>query len=78
MNTFLELAVIKLKVFLRELMIFKSPRGHSDQCHSGNSEMSEFFGRKIPNAVLPFSCNFNHNSPGAKYFDCVKHLVYIR
>ena len=29
--------------------------------------MSEFFGRKIPNAILPFSCSFNHNSLGAKY-----------
>ena len=35
----------------------------------GNSEMSEFFGRKIPNAILPFSFNFNHNSPRAKYFE---------
>ena len=39
------------------------------QGHVGNSEISEFFGRKISNAILPFSCNFNHNSPGAKYFE---------
>ena len=47
-------------------MIFKSQR--DTQGYSGNSEMSEFFGRKIPNAILPFSCNFNHDSPGAEYF----------
>ena len=39
------------------------------QGHGGNSEMLEFSGRKIPNAILPISCNFNHNSPRAKYFD---------
>ena len=39
------------------------------QGHVSNSEMLEFFGRKIPNAILPFSCNFNDNSPGAKYFE---------
>ena len=61
MNTLLELVAIWLKVFLRELMIFKSPRGHSGP--RGNLEMSELFGRKIPIAILPFSCNFNHNSP---------------
>ena len=48
-------------------MIFKSPR--DTQGHSGNSEISEFLGRKIPSAILPFSSNFNHNSPGAKYFE---------
>ena len=39
-------------------MIFKSPRGQS-----GNSwqENSQFY--------LPFSCIFNHNSSGAKYFE---------
>ena len=36
--------------------------------HGGNSEISEFFGRKIPNAILPFPCNFDHNSPGAENF----------
>ena len=25
-----------------------------------------FFGRKIPNAILPFPFSLNHNSPGAK------------
>ena len=71
MNTLLELVVIWLKVFLRELMIFKSPGGHSGTLRAmvGSLEMSAFFGRKIPNAILPFSCNFNHNSPGAKYFE---------
>ena len=39
------------------------------QGHGGSSEISEFLGRKIPNAILPFSCIFNHNSPGAKYFE---------
>ena len=47
-------------------MIFKSTGGHSG--HGGNSEISKFFGRKIPNAILPFPCNFHHNSPVAKYF----------
>ena len=52
------------------------------QGHGGNSEISEFLGRKIPNAVLPFSCIFNHNSPGAKYFEArgfrlCEHLVHI-
>ena len=54
-------------VLLRKLIIFKSPRG--TQGHGGNLEMAKFFGRKIPNAIFPFSCNFNHNSPGNKYFD---------
>ena len=45
----------------------ESPRGHSGP--RWNSEISEFLGRKIPNAILPFSCIFNHNSPGAKYFE---------
>ena len=39
------------------------------QGRDGNSEISEFLGRKIPNAILPFSCIFNDNSPGAKYFE---------
>ena len=39
------------------------------QGHGGNSEILEFLGRKIPNAIWPFSCIFNHNSPGAKYFE---------
>ena len=39
------------------------------QGHAGNSEISEFLGRKISNAILPFPCIFNHNSPGAKYFE---------
>ena len=47
-------------------MIFKSPG--DTQGHGDNSEISEFFGRKIPNAILPFPCSFHHNSPGAKYF----------
>ena len=48
-------------------MIFKSP-GEDTQGHSGNSEISAFYGRKISNAILPFLCNFHHNSLGAKYF----------
>ena len=64
MNTLLELVVIWLKVFLRELNLQGDTQGHG-----GNSGMSEFFGRKIPNAISPFSCNFNHNSQGAKYFE---------
>ena len=67
MNTLLQLVVIWLKVFLTELMILNL-QGDT-QGHGGNSEISGFFGRKIPNAILPFSCNFNHNSPGAKYFE---------
>ena len=59
-------------------MIFQSPRGHSDQCHSGNSEMSEFLAGKFSMLFCLFHPNFNHNSPGAKYFDCVEHLVHIR
>ena len=39
------------------------------QGHSSNSEISEFFGRKISNAILPFPCNFHQNSLGAKYFE---------
>ena len=39
------------------------------QDHSGNSDISEFFGRKIFNAILPFPSNFHHNSLGAKYFE---------
>ena len=39
------------------------------QGHDGDSEISEFLCKKIPNAILPFSCIFNHNSPGAKYFE---------
>ena len=39
------------------------------QGHGGNSEISEFLGRKIPDAILPFSCIFNHNSPEAKCFE---------
>ena len=27
-----------------------------------NSEISEFFGRTIPNAILPFSCSSHHDS----------------
>ena len=38
------------------------------QGHGDNSEISEPFGRKIPNAILPFPCSFHHNSPGADYF----------
>ena len=46
------------------------------QGHRGNLEMSRFFGRKIPNAILPFSCTFNDNSPGAKYFEAKRvHTV---
>ena len=47
-------------------MIFKSPAGGDTQGHSGNSA---FYGRKISNAILPFPCNFHHNSLGAKYFE---------
>ena len=65
MNTLLQLVVIWLKVFLRELMNLQG----DTQGHGGNSEILGFFGRKIPNAILPFSCIFNHNSPGAKYFE---------
>ena len=39
------------------------------QDHSGNSEISEFFGRKISNAIFPFPINFHHNSLGAEYFE---------
>ena len=50
-------------------MIFKSPGGGGGggdtHGHSGNSEISAFFGRKISNANLPFPCNFHHNSLGA-------------
>ena len=46
-------------------MIFKSPG--DTQGHGDNSKISEFFGRKIPNSILPFPCNFHH-SPGVKYF----------
>ena len=38
------------------------------QGHGGNSEISAFFGRKIPNAILPFPCSFDHNRLGALYF----------
>ena len=34
--------------------------GHGD--NSENLEISEFFGRKIPNAVLPFPCSFHHDN----------------
>ena len=51
-------------------MIFKSPGDTQGQGgNSENSENSDFFGRKIPNAILPFPWNFRHNSPGAKYFE---------
>ena len=30
--------------------------------HGDNSEFSEFFGRTIPNAILPFSCSSHHDS----------------
>ena len=68
-------------------MIFKSPGGGGGggdtQDHSGNSEISAFYGSKISNAILPFLCNFHHNSLGAKYFGTkrvktVNHLVHIR
>ena len=48
-------------------MMFKSTG--DTQRYSGNSEISEFFGRKISNTILPFPCNFHHHSPGAKYFE---------
>ena len=35
--------------------------------HGDNSGISEFFGKKIPNAILPFPCSFHHNSLGAKF-----------
>ena len=47
-------------------MMFKS-QGDT-QGHGDSSEISEFFGRKMPNAILPFPCSFHHNSPGDKYF----------
>ena len=48
-------------------MTFESPG--DTQGHGDNSKISEFFGRKIPNPILPFPWNFHHNSPGAKYFE---------
>ena len=64
-------------------MIFSGGGGGDIQGHSGNSEISAFYGRKIPNAIFPFLCNFHHNSLGAKYFEAkrvqtVNHLVHIR
>ena len=50
-------------------MIFKSPG--DTQGRSGNSEISAIFGRKISNAILPFLCNFHHNSREAKYFEAM-------
>ena len=38
------------------LLIF----GHGD--NSEFSEISEFFGRTIPSAILPFSCSSHHDS----------------
>ena len=57
-------------------MIFKSPArgGRDTQGHSGNSA---FYGRKISNTILPFRCNFHHNSLGAKYFEA-KRVQTVR
>ena len=30
--------------------------------HGDNLEFSDFFGRTIPNAILPFSCSCHHDS----------------
>ena len=75
MNEYLlELVVIWLKVFLRELMIFKSPREHSGPLWKLRNV--GIFWQEIPSAILPFSCNFNHNSPGDKYFEAKRvHTV---
>ena len=41
------------------LLIF----GHADNSEfSENSEISEFFDRTVPNAILPFSCSSHHDS----------------
>ena len=62
-------------------MIFKSPGGTLRA--TVVTQKSQIFGRKISNAILPFPCNFHHNSLGAKYFEAkrvhtVNHLVHIR
>ena len=51
----------------------ESPR--DTQGHGGKSEILEFLGRKIPNAILLFSCIFNHYSLGAKYFEAKRVQV---
>ena len=56
-------------------MVLKSPG--DTQGYSGNSEISEFFGRKISNAILPFPSNFHHHSPRAKYFEA-KRVKTVR
>ena len=46
------------------------------QGHGDNSDISEFFGMKIPNAILPFPCSFHHNSLGALIWRSVAPLLW--
>ena len=59
----------------------ESPRGHLG--HGGNSEISEFLGRKIPSAILPFHAFLiiivqEPNTLRPRGFRLCEPLVHIR
>ena len=51
-----------MKIKVLKTTLGKIISSHQIFGHGDNSEISEFFGRTIPNAILPFPCNSRHDS----------------